>query len=124
MATRGPPPRPFSVSTRGSEDDVVYVQLHGDVDLASADLVRSALHAAVARAPALVVVDLTSVDTLDSTGLGALIGAAKRAGDTCEVALLAPGGLYVRGVLSLSGLLGQMTVFESEEQVRRYRSLA
>lgn len=122
-STPGPPPPEFGVTSRDA-GDVVFVELRGEIDLASAATVRTALESAIARSPSLVVADLTRVDLLDSTGLGALIGAANSAGEECRFALLAPGGMHVRGVLTLSGVLDQITVFESIEEVEEHRPLA
>ncbi|MGI9021448.1 MAG: STAS domain-containing protein [Solirubrobacterales bacterium] len=122
-STPGPPPPEFGVSSR-DVGEVIFVELRGEVDLVSADVVREALGSALERSPALVVADLTRVDLLDSTGLGALIGAANSAGEECRFAILAPGGMHVRGVLSLSGVLDQLTVFESVEEVEDFRPLA
>lgn len=116
MSTPGPAPAAFSVRTREREDAIVVV-LCGELDLVSADEVRAALRGAIARKPARVVADLTTVDLLDSTGLGALIEAAEAAGDSCDFALIAPGGLHVRGVLTVSGVLEHITVYESEEEI-------
>ena len=97
--------------------DVTYVALQGEVDLASADEIRARLEGAIDDAPPMVVIDLSAVDLIDSTGLGVLIDAARNAGDACEVALLAPGGLQLRGVLALAGVLEHLTVFESKEEI-------
>ena len=117
--TPGPPSRPFGVRSR-ERGKVIIVELEGEVDLASAAEMRAALDAAIAREPTLVVADLTAVDVLDSTGLGALIDAAASTAEGCELAILAPGGLYVRGVLSVSGVLGRITIFESEHEIERH----
>lgn len=119
MSTPGPPSRPFAVSSH-ERGDVVTVELQGEIDLVSAAEMRSALDAAIAREPTLVVADLTAVDVLDSTGLGALIDAAASVGEGCELAILAPGGLYIRGVLSVSGVLGRIPIFESEHEIERH----
>ena len=54
------------------------VTVSGDVDLATAPELRSRL-ADVVQGGLPVVVDLDGVDVLDSTGLGVLIGARRRA---------------------------------------------
>ena len=64
-------------------DDVtasVTVELRGEIDIAIASEVRQQLRAAIDGNPgALVIVDLSLVEFLDSSGLGALVGAHRYA---------------------------------------------
>ncbi len=118
-STPGPGPRPFSVSVREARGAIV-VELVGEIDLASADEVRGVLLGALDREPALVVADLSAVDVLDSTGLGALIAAATAERTRAAFAILAPGGLQIRGVLSVTGVLEELTVFESKAEIESF----
>lgn len=61
----------------------------GEIDIATCARFREALRAALAEGPDSVVVDMSAVEWLDSTGLGALVGALKKAqdrGGTVQVA--------------------------------------
>ena len=106
---------PFSASTDRA-GDVLIVVFRGVIDLASADDARRELEAALAEEPRLVVADLSDVGVIDSTGVGTLIAAAESEGPS-GFAILAPGGLHVRGVLSVTGVLDELTVFESREEI-------
>ncbi len=53
----------------------------GEIDVSTASKLRERLDAAIDRGTALVVVDLSSVTFIDSTGLGVLIGTSKRVED-------------------------------------------
>ena len=57
------------------EGGVAVVKLRGEHDLSTAQAVRSALRSAVESGPPAVVVDLSDTTFLDSSILGALIGA-------------------------------------------------
>jgi len=50
----------------------------GDLDASTAELFNAAIDDVIERGAQLVVLDLTAVDFLDSTGLGVLVGALKR----------------------------------------------
>ncbi len=56
-------------------------QLRGSLDLATAPTVRAALSDATEKAAINLIVDLTQLEFLDSTGLGVLIGAHRRAAE-------------------------------------------
>ena len=68
----------FSVGV-GDRDDYTVVTPRGEVDFATALALKQTLNEALARGRAHLVVDLEAVDFLESTGLGALIGARRRA---------------------------------------------
>ncbi|MBD0291130.1 MAG: STAS domain-containing protein, partial [Thermoleophilia bacterium] len=58
------------------------VSAWGEVDLYVAPELRAALLGALAEEPEVLVVDLMPVTFIDSTALGALVAAARRAGPT------------------------------------------
>jgi anti-sigma B factor antagonist len=84
------------------------VAVSGDIDLATAPVLRSTLMAALdgpPPVPQVLEVDLAGVGFLDSTGIGALIGVRNHAiSKACQVQLT---GLQppVRRVLVVTGLL-------------------
>ncbi|GDX81587.1 anti-sigma factor antagonist [Deltaproteobacteria bacterium] len=78
------------------------------LDLLSAAEVKSQLQAAVARGQHRLVVDLDGVPFIDSSGLGALIGALKAArvaGGDMRIARAGPQVLYVLEITMLDRVL-------------------
>jgi anti-sigma B factor antagonist len=69
--------QPLAVE-RTSRDGVELVQVEGEVDIATAARLISVLNSSVAEALKSVVVDLTNVGFMDSTGLALLINANRR----------------------------------------------
>ncbi len=93
----------------------VVVQLAGELDLYNAHTVREELLAAAERSPARLVVDLSQVTFIDSTGLGVLIEARTRLENRRAFLLAAP-GLETRRALEISGLDRHFAVHDSLEQ--------
>jgi anti-sigma B factor antagonist len=83
--------------------DALVVRLIGELDLYNAHIVREELLATAARAPARLVVDLSDVAFIDSTGLGVLIEARGKLANRRAFLLVAP-GLETRRALEISGL--------------------
>lgn len=92
-------------------DDMQVFELTGSLDIATAPTVRAALTSASERQSHRLIVDLSRVDFLDSTGLGALIGAQRRAKEFGgEVRLVAKEGQILR-LLRITGLLRVFAVY-------------
>ncbi|MEC9424097.1 MAG: STAS domain-containing protein [Actinomycetota bacterium] len=63
---------------RSPRDDCVVFVLVGELDRAGAPRLRQAVVAEAAAGERHVVLDLTAVDFIDSTGLGVVVGALRR----------------------------------------------
>jgi len=102
----------LTIDTSAARDGAVYVfTLSGSLDIATSAALRTALVDASAHERHELVVDLTSVEFLDSTGLGALIGAHKRATEhQGSVRLVAQEGQILR-LLRITGLLTVFPVY-------------
>ena len=85
--------------------DTATVFLRGEVDVLTVDQVRVALGDALAVAPRELVVDLTDLTFIDSTGLGALIFGFQRARDGGVRFRLTHPSPAVHQILMLSGIL-------------------
>lgn len=85
--------------------DTTTVALLGEVDVLTVDQVRVALDEALAVRPREIVVDLSDLAFIDSTGLGALISGFQRARDAGIAFRLAHPTRPVHQILVLSGLL-------------------
>lgn len=100
------------IASVDERDGAVVVQLTGELDLYNAHAVRDELFAVAARGPDRVVVDLSAVTFIDSTGLGALIEARTRLTNRSAFLLAAP-GFETRRALEISGLDRHFAVHES-----------
>lgn len=93
----------FAVTTDTSERSTVLA-LRGELDVATAPALESALRAAFGASPTSMVVDLSDLSFLDSTGIRVLATAARRAeSDGCSIVLMAPTQQVLR-VLRLTGV--------------------
>ena len=85
--------------------------LHGSLDIATSPGLRAALLEVAEDPGHQIVVDLSQLEFLDSTGLGALIGAHKRAGEKGgSLRLVAQEGQILR-LLRITGLLDVLAVY-------------
>lgn len=100
-----PLPSPFSVAVSGGGRRPLVAALTGDVDVATAGLMREAVIAALEDAPGCgVVLDFANVDFMDSTGLRAVLEISRRLDmGATSLVLLSP-NRPVRKLLTLAGL--------------------
>ena len=100
-------------------DGVPVFELTGSLDIATSPSVRAALTDASERGDHRLIVDLTKIEFLDSTGLGALIGAQRRAREfEGDVRLVAKEGQILR-LLRITGLLKVFSAYPTLESALR-----
>jgi anti-sigma B factor antagonist len=110
----GSPGREDAVRAVNGIGSACVVRLQGELDLYTADRVRSALGDAAGSGPQRVVVDLAHVEFVDSTMLGVLV-AARSALPEGAFRLAAP-QLEVRRALMVSGLDRTLLVHETVDE--------
>jgi anti-anti-sigma factor len=97
-------PTGLEISTASAADATVLA-LSGELDIASAPALERALDEFGASIPRRLVIDLTDVTFMDSTGLRALLLARQRTEDVDHELVLRPGPRQVQRVFELSGTL-------------------
>jgi anti-anti-sigma factor len=105
-----------SVETRAN---ATVVHVKGELDLTTAPELRSVLVDVLVDAPSHLIVDLSGVAFLDSTGIGVLVGAHQRVtanGHWFSVVVATP---IVRKALQTTGLLRAWRVTGSVEDALR-----
>jgi anti-sigma B factor antagonist len=102
--------------------EVLVFKLRGSLDLATSPTVRAALTDATEKGKRDLIVDLTRLEFLDSTGLGALIGAHRRATEHGgSLRLIVANGPIAR-LLNITGLIRVFSVYRSLEDARKNRA--
>ena len=101
-------------AVEGVEDvgEAVVVKLAGELDLYNAHAVRQELERQTERKPRRLVIDLSGVTFIDSTGLGVMIEARSRMENRAAFLLAAP-RMETRRALEVSGLDRHFVVHET-----------
>ena len=94
---------PFDVTIE-EQGNAVHVRLRGELDISTASRLEDDLRRVEADGPALLVLDLSTLDFMDSTGLRLLIGADMRAREAGRRLVLIKGNEMVQRVLRLTRL--------------------
>jgi anti-anti-sigma factor len=101
----------------GDRDGVVHVALRGELDLSSVNKVQEELRRVEADAPAVVVLDLSKLNFLDSTGLRCLVTADQRARDDGRRVVLVRGPDPVQRVFTITRLEERLEMVDDASAV-------
>lgn len=112
MTPTGPTAEPVNISpatfvTReGDEEGTWVLAVAGEIDVATSPELRRELHQLADREPTCLVLDLSDVTFIDSSGLGVLVGGLKRLREEDRGDILILEGLQepVRKVFDITGL--------------------
>ena len=103
----------LNIHVQTTGEDTLIFDLQGSLDIATSPTVRAALLDAAERGQHRIVVDLSRLDFIDSTGLGALLGSQRRSKENNgEVRLVAREGQILR-LLRITGLLSVFGVYNT-----------
>lgn len=95
----------LTLEVRASEDSVV-LGLVGELDLACAELLRDEINAAEASNAPRIIVDLSGLEFVDSTGLEVLVRAHQRSQASSHQFEIRGASGDVARILELTGLIG------------------
>jgi anti-anti-sigma factor len=104
------------IDTR-NDNGVAVVALSGEFDLAGVERFEAELRRLESESPGVLVVDLTDLQFMDSSGLRALVMADQRARRTQRRLAIVPGPPAVRRVFEITQLDGRLELVESASAV-------
>ena len=107
----------LDVQTLPRGEDIIVLAARGELDLASSELLESAIAAAIESAAAQVILDLRGLEFIDSVGISVLIRANQRLHDLGRRFGLVRGGAQVQRLLSLTGLDSRVSLGDTPEQL-------
>jgi len=99
-----------ALSVRG-QDGYTIVTISGEIDIASAPVLREQLHDLLRPQASRVVIDLSRVTFCDASGLGVLVAASRRVGLLDGTLRLAAPAPLTATILRLTGLESRFEIF-------------
>jgi anti-anti-sigma factor len=102
----------FRIEAR-DQDGVTHVALAGAFDLAALEQFESAVGKLEGVQPAAMVIDLSELTFMDSSGLRALVMADQRARSAGRRLAIVPGPPTIRRVFEITQLQGRLDLIES-----------
>ena len=114
-------PAPFEATAAQLEDGVRVIAVRGELDLSTAPEFEPPLEEAIASGDALVLIDLTECEFIDSTGIALIVRAWQRLdrgaeGEGSGRVVICSANDQVRRVLEITGLELSIPIHETREQ--------
>jgi anti-sigma B factor antagonist len=101
-------------------EDPTVIAPGGELDISNVDAFRASLAEASRSTSADVILDLSAVEFIDSSGVGAILEVREELRRQRRgLAVVAPRGTAAAVLLSLAGLRRSLSVFESRSDARR-----
>jgi len=104
------------VETRNPRENLAVIALGGEVDVYTSPRVKQEIVNLLNAGTTKLVVDLTGVEYLDSTGLGVLIGALKRARERDGDLKLVCDNLRILRIFEITGLTKIFDIYRNESE--------
>lgn len=103
----------ISVRKRGG---VAVIDLAGELDAYTSSRFREAVIESIENGSASLIISMLSVEYIDSSGLGALVGGLKRASERQGKILIVCDQPQVRKVFEITGLEKVFPLFDAEDE--------
>lgn len=110
--------REFSIHVEQNRD-AATVRPAGEVDLHNSPQLRAKLHAMLDRRQTRIVIDLSQVSYMDSSGVGTIVEAKRRADREGAALVLAGMQPRVRSVFEITQLDKFFTILDDPEQAKQ-----
>ncbi len=96
--------------------DVTVLTCVGDIDLSSAPQLREALTPVFSESKPRLLMDLSGVGFMDSTGIGIMVNALNRARETSGACAFCGVGPRVHRILQIAGLLNALPLHDNRAE--------
>jgi anti-sigma B factor antagonist len=101
----------FRVELLRPADDLAVVEAAGELDISTSPEFKRCVTCAIEEGAARVVVDLSGVSFIDSSALGALVGATRRSAQRgAKLMIVCPAGNVAR-VIAITGLNRALAIY-------------
>jgi anti-sigma B factor antagonist len=99
-----PAPETFGIVAVRSDEDTAAVSPSGDLDVSTSPRLLACIDELLAEGRSRITLDMRAVTFIDSSGLGALVKAYKRAGPSVTLTVVEPRP-HVHRAMEISGIL-------------------
>jgi anti-sigma B factor antagonist len=112
------------VDTRQPSTDVSVITLEGEIDVYTSIKLKQDITAILERGAKYVVLNLSKVEYLDSTGLGVLIGTLKKLRESGGNLVIVGPAMRIMRIFEITGLYKIFSIYPTEEEAADKEGIA
>jgi anti-sigma B factor antagonist len=106
----------LTVNTRKVGEDVRVVSLEGEIDVYTSIQLKQDIAEILSSGTKFLVLNLTKVEYLDSTGLGVLIGTLKKLRENSGNLIIVGPAMRIMRIFEITGLYKIFAIYATEEE--------
>jgi anti-sigma B factor antagonist len=114
----------LTVDTRSPSSEVCVVTLEGEIDVYTSIQLKQDIATILAEGQKYVVLNVSKVEYLDSTGLGVLIGTLKRLRETGGNLVIVGPAPRITRIFEITGLYKIFAIYATEEEASIQEGIA
>jgi anti-sigma B factor antagonist len=106
----------LTILTRSPNPDTRVLDVEGEIDVYTSTQLKEAIVSTISEGVTHVVMNLSKVEYLDSTGLGVLIGALKRLREKQGNLIIVSPSMRIMRIFEITGLYKIFTIYQTEDE--------
>ena len=106
----------LTMNSRTPDETTCVLDIEGEVDVYTSPQLKQDLVQLAERGVKRIIINLSKVDYLDSTGLGVLIGGLKRLREADGNLVLVGPGMRIQRIFEITGLNKIFDIYDTEEE--------
>lgn len=106
----------LTISSRTANPETRVLTIQGEIDVYTSAQLKETVVSTIAEGVKYIVMNLSQVEYLDSTGLGVLIGSLKHLKERQGNLILVSPSMRITRIFEITGLYKIFTIYQSEEE--------
>ncbi len=106
----------LNISSRTPNPETRILDIEGEIDVYTSTQLKETIVSTMAEGAKFVVMNLSKVEYLDSTGLGVLIGALKHLRERQGNLVIVSPSMRITRIFEITGLYKIFTIYQTEEE--------
>lgn len=114
----------LNISTRSTNAELRVLDIEGEIDVYTSTQLKETIVSTIGEGIKFIVMNLSKVEYLDSTGLGVLIGALKHLREKQGNLIIVSPSMRIMRIFEITGLYKIFSIYQTEEEASQKEGLS